>query len=150
MCFSNHCFRTVIPHPAGTRSINIPRSYSPQTPTPVHPPRGFHIPPPTCSVGLTHFIARRLPVPSAKRMKLGSQIPSPDRYPAPSRHKINPYTTLVLTPNTNTGPAMVKSFTAVPVTRPSGCVKIDIQNSSKLFGRPTFQWAAFATGRCLD
>ena len=38
-----------------------------------------------------------------------------------------PYTTLAAVPNTITGPATVNILTAVPVTMPSGCVKIDIQ-----------------------
>ena len=44
-----------------------------------------------------------------------------------SRYSTSPYTTLAAVPNTITGPATVNILTAVPVTMPSGCVKIDIQ-----------------------
>ena len=50
-----------------------------------------------------------------------------DGIPYFTAHRINPYTTLAAVPNTITGPATVNIFTAVPVTTPSGCVKIDIQ-----------------------
>lgn len=42
-------------------------------------------------------------------------------------HSTSPYRTLAAVPNTMTGPATVNIFTAAPVMRPSGCVKIDIQ-----------------------
>ena len=42
-------------------------------------------------------------------------------------HKINPYTALAAVPNTITGPAIRNILAAMPVTKPSGCVKIDIQ-----------------------
>ena len=41
--------------------------------------------------------------------------------------RITPYTTLVSVPNTMTGPATTNIFDAMPVMKPSGCVKIDIQ-----------------------
>lgn len=44
-----------------------------------------------------------------------------------SKYSTSPYTTLAAVPNTITGPATVNILTAVPVTMPSGCVKIDIQ-----------------------
>ena len=48
-------------------------------------------------------------------------------YTVCTSHSTRPYTTLAAVPNTMTGPATVNIFTAVPVIRPSGCVKIDIQ-----------------------
>ena len=47
--------------------------------------------------------------------------------PYPIKYSTSPYTTLAAVPNTITGPATVNILTAVPVTMPSGCVKIDIQ-----------------------
>ena len=47
--------------------------------------------------------------------------------PYPSRYSTSPYSALAAVPKTMTGPAMTNIFAAVPVTMPSGCVKIDIQ-----------------------
>ena len=41
--------------------------------------------------------------------------------------RTTPYTTLASVPNTMTGPATTNIFDAIPVMKPSGCVKIDIQ-----------------------
>ena len=41
--------------------------------------------------------------------------------------RTTPYTTLASVPNTMTGPATTNIFDAMPVMKPSGCVKIDIQ-----------------------
>ena len=50
--------------------------------------------------------------------------------------RITPYTTLVSVPNTMTGPATTNIFDAMPVMKPSACVKIDIQFFSKFFQLP--------------
>lgn len=44
-------------------------------------------------------------------------------YP-PSSHSTTPYTTLAAVPNTITGPAIRNILAAMPVIRPSACVKI--------------------------
>ena len=49
--------------------------------------------------------------------------------------RITPYTTLVSVPNTMTGPATTNIFDAMPVMKPSGCVKIDIQFFRNFFSR---------------
>ena len=57
----------------------------------------------------------------------------------PFRHssiRITPYTTLASVPKTMTGPATTNIFDAMPVMKPSGCVKIDIQFFSKFFQLP--------------
>lgn len=48
-------------------------------------------------------------------------------------HSTRPYTTLAAVPNTMTGPATVNIFTAVPVIRPSACVKIGTREIFALF-----------------
>ena len=56
----------------------------------------------------------------------------------PFRHssiRITPYTTLASVPNTMTGPATTNIFDAIPVMKPSGCVKIDIQFFRNFFSR---------------
>ena len=49
-----------------------------------------------------------------------------------------PYTTLASVPNTMTGPATTNIFDAIPVMKPSGCVKIDIHFSLRNYGSPLF------------
>ena len=53
-------------------------------------------------------------------------------YP-PSSHSTTPYTTLAAVPNTITGPAMRNIFAAMPVIRPSACVKIGTREIFALF-----------------
>ena len=48
---------------------------------------------------------------------------TPIAYP-PSSHSTTPYTTLAAVPNTITGPAIRNILAAMPVIRPSACVKI--------------------------
>ena len=49
--------------------------------------------------------------------------------------RTTPYTTLASVPNTMTGPATTNIFDAIPVMKPSGCVKIDIQFFRNFFSR---------------
>lgn len=48
-------------------------------------------------------------------------------------HSISPTAADAANPNTKTGPAMEKSFTQVPVTIPSACVKIGTREIFALF-----------------
>ena len=61
-------------------------------------------------------------------------------YP-PSSHSTTPYTTLAAVPNTITGPAIRNILAAMPVIRPSACVKYTLKDFfiflSK-FGRNSF------------
>ena len=46
---------------------------------------------------------------------------------------ITPYTTLASVPNTMTGPATTNIFDAMPVMKPSACVKIGTREIFALF-----------------
>ena len=67
--------------------------------------------------------------PKASRGAERSEIPSGKKASPfyPTSQRISPYSALAAVPKTMTGPAMTNIFAAVPVTIPSGCVKIDIQ-----------------------
>ena len=80
---------------------------------------------PTVDVGPASVAGR----PKASRGAERSEIPSGKKASPfdPTSQRISPYSALAAVPKTMTGPAMTNIFAAVPVTIPSGCVKIDIQ-----------------------
>ena len=51
----------------------------------------------------------------------------------PASHIISPYRVLATVPNTITGPATRNIFAAIPVTKPSACVKIGTREIFALF-----------------
>ena len=118
----NHCSASIRTMPYTTLA-SVPKVMTGPASSPQSPPRCAS----ACVKSSARFLASPLPGANAPLVCVGvpHNTVSGPYYPASIRTM--PYTTLASVPKVMTGPATVNILAAMPVTKPSGCVKIDIQ-----------------------